>query len=155
MEWICVSNVWNTLNLPAIFSHLGKESWVNLLISFYSELQSSLKSMNSRTPLIFRQPPLSAVANIFILPLQLDVWICIFILFVVVYLIMLLHLKHPILKAMSISMLDVATFILGAICQQGTHLSIITTSGRIGRPEQVLLCVRFIIIVCFVIHLVG
>lgn len=38
---------------------------------------------------------------------------------------------HPILNAMSISLLDIATFILGAICQQGTHLRIPTTSGRI------------------------
>lgn len=38
---------------------------------------------------------------------------------------------HPILKAMSISMLDIATFILGAVCQQGTHLQVPTVSGRI------------------------
>lgn len=37
---------------------------------------------------------------------------------------------HPILKAMSISTFDVATFVWGAICQQGTHLHIPTTSGR-------------------------
>lgn len=84
-----------------------------------------------RTPLIFRQPPLSAVANIFILPLAPLVWICICILFVVVYFTMIVQLQHPILKAMSISMLDIVTLIVGAICQQGTHLSITTTSGRI------------------------
>lgn len=45
---------------------------------------------------------------------------------------MLLHLLlHPILKAMSIPRLDIVTFILGAVCQQGTHLRIPTTSGRI------------------------
>lgn len=32
MEWICVLNACNTPNLQAIFSHLGKGSWVNLLI---------------------------------------------------------------------------------------------------------------------------
>lgn len=37
---------------------------------------------------------------------------------------------HPILKKLSITSLDVATFIWGAICQQGTHLHIPTTSGR-------------------------
>lgn len=86
---------------------------------------------NFRTPIIFRQPPLSAVANIFKLPLEQAVWICIFILLLVIYVIMLLQLLHPILKTMSISMLDIATFILGTICQQGTHLQIPTTSGRI------------------------
>lgn len=37
---------------------------------------------------------------------------------------------HPVLKSMSITSFDVATFIFGAICQQGTHLHIPTTSGR-------------------------
>lgn len=37
---------------------------------------------------------------------------------------------HPILKAISISTFDVATFVWGAVCQQGTHLHIPTTSGR-------------------------
>lgn len=89
-------------------------------------------NINFRTPLIFRQPPLSAVANIFVLPLELNVWICFFCLLLLIFVTMLLHLLlHPILKAMSIPMLDIVTFVLGAVCQQGTHLSIPTTSGRI------------------------
>ncbi|XP_055300052.1 glutamate receptor ionotropic, kainate 2-like [Sitodiplosis mosellana] len=84
-----------------------------------------------RTPLIFRQPSLSTVANIFVLPLGIDIWICIFILMLVVFVIMMLQLMHhPILKKMSITAFDIATFILGAVCQQGTHLHIPTTSGR-------------------------
>lgn len=83
-----------------------------------------------RTPLIFRQPPLSAVANIFVLPLDTSVWICILIFMLVVFVIMIFQLMHPILKMMSISLLDVATLIWGAVCQQGTHLEIPTTSGR-------------------------
>lgn len=71
------------------------------------------------------------MANIFVLPLELDVWICICILLLVVFVIMLIQLMHPILKTLSISTLDVATFIWGAVCQQGTHLHIPTTSGRI------------------------
>lgn len=44
---------------------------------------------------------------------------------------MMVQLMHPTLKAMSITAFDVVTFILGAICQQGTHLHIPTTSGRL------------------------
>lgn len=43
---------------------------------------------------------------------------------------MLFQLTHPVLKRMSISAADVASFIWGAVCQQGTHLLIPTTSGR-------------------------
>lgn len=71
-----------------------------------------------RMPLIFRQPPLSAVANIFVLPLEIDVWICICILLLVVFIIMMFQLMHPMLKSMPITPFDVATFIWGAICQQ-------------------------------------
>lgn len=44
---------------------------------------------------------------------------------------MIIQLLHPILKTMSISTFDIATLIWGAVCQQGTHLHIPTTSGRI------------------------
>lgn len=81
--------------------------------------------------MIFRQPPLSAVANIFVLPFEIDVWICICILMLVVFVIMLLQLWHPILQKLAISNLDVGSFIWGAVCQQSTHLQIPTTSGRI------------------------
>lgn len=43
---------------------------------------------------------------------------------------MLFQLMHPVLKQLSISTFDVGTFIWGAVCQQGTHLLIPTTSGR-------------------------
>lgn len=77
-----------------------------------------------------RQPPLSSVANIFVLPLSTDVWICIFILLLVIFVAMLFQLVHPALKRLFITRFDVATFIWGAVCQQGTHLLIPTTSGR-------------------------
>lgn len=92
------------------------------IVNFFCPIQ--------RTPLIFRQPSLSVMANVFILPLELDLWMSILILLVVVFIIMHVQLIHPILKQMSISSLDLITFILGAACQQGTHLEIPTTSGR-------------------------
>lgn len=42
---------------------------------------------------------------------------------------MIFQLLHPLLKS-TINSLDVATFVWGAVCQQGTHLRIPNTSGR-------------------------
>lgn len=68
---------------------------------------------------------------VFLLPLEFNVWICILIMLVVIFVVMIFQLVHPILKAMLITPFDVATFILGAVSQQGTHLNIPTMSGRI------------------------
>lgn len=82
-----------------------------------------------RTPIIFRQPPLSAIANIFILPLRKEVWLCCFVIVLIAIVIMFTQLTHPIIRnGMQIS--DMTSFVWGAVCQQGTHLSIPTTSGR-------------------------
>lgn len=43
---------------------------------------------------------------------------------------MVVQLVHPLLRS-TVTSFDVVTFILGAFCQQGTHLDIPTTSGRI------------------------
>lgn len=82
-----------------------------------------------RTPIIFRQPPLSAITNIFILPLEIEVWKCFGIIIVVIMVIMLTQFYHPTLRK-QITTFDVCTFVWGAVCQQGTHLEIPTTSGR-------------------------
>lgn len=82
-----------------------------------------------RTPLIFRQPPLSAISNIFILPLNKYVWYSCFIIMSVAACIMLSQLLHPKLHR-QLTVFDVITFVWGAICQQGTHLNIPTISGR-------------------------
>lgn len=104
--------------------------------------------------MIFRQPPLSSVQNIFVLPLDVQVWKCLFVLLLFVFFIMALQLLHPLLKR-KVTVYDVATFVWGAgsirilafesilfyillfyknknfqVCQQGTHLTIPTTSGR-------------------------
>lgn len=83
----------------------------------------------TRTPLVYRQPPLSSISNIFVLPLSIRVWQCCFIILLVVLLIMMCQLLHPVLRS-QLSFFDVTTFLWGAVCQQGTHLNIPTTSGR-------------------------
>lgn len=77
----------------------------------------------------YRQPPLSAVANIFVLPLAIDVWICMMVLLLIIFLIMAFQLFHPVMRS-NVTILDAGTFVWGAICQQGTNLHIPNTSGR-------------------------
>lgn len=81
------------------------------------------------TPIIFRQPPLSAVSNIFLLPLDKTVWYCYAALILCVIFIMGIQMGHPLLEA-QITLFDVVSFVFGAVCQQGTHLFIPSLSGR-------------------------
>lgn len=68
---------------------------------------------NFRTPLIFRQPPLSSVANIFFLPFDVEVWKFCMILLLIVFFIMTCQLIHPLLRH-KVSTYDVASFVWGA-----------------------------------------
>lgn len=56
-------------------------------------------------------------------------WLCCGIALAIVFVIMLTQLGHPLLCD-RLSLFDVLTFVCGAVCQQGTHLFIPTTSGR-------------------------
>lgn len=59
----------------------------------------------------------------------MQVWnYCFISLFVIIF-IMMLQITHPALRK-DIKSLDVVTFVWGAVCQQGSHLIIPTTSGR-------------------------
>lgn len=67
------------------------------------------------------------MANIYVLPLNLDVWACTFILILVFIVSIILQLAHPKLK--SITSLDGVTFILGSLCQQSGGLEETHTSS--------------------------
>lgn len=81
------------------------------------------------TPIIFRQPPLSAVSNIFVLPLDKMVWYCYAAMILCVIFIMGIQMGRPMPEA-PITLFDAVSFVLGACCQQGTHLVISSLSGR-------------------------
>lgn len=75
-----------------------------------------------RARIIFRQPPLSTVSNIYVLPFSSTVWICICTLILIIAVaiviqILLTRSQEPDLKELSLT--DLFTFITGAICQQG------------------------------------
>ncbi|XP_033149434.1 uncharacterized protein LOC108598071 [Drosophila busckii] len=104
----------------AIFMRLDRIA----LVSFVAE------TYRVRAGIMFRQPPLSAVANIFSMPFQLDVWISILILLIVTIVVLLLEMffsphNHD------MHYLDSLNFVLGAMCQQGFYVNVRNRSARI------------------------
>ncbi|XP_001352911.3 uncharacterized protein Ir75d [Drosophila pseudoobscura] len=83
-----------------------------------------------RAGIMFRQPPLSAVANIFAMPFENDVWasiICLLILTTVVLVVELLFSPHT----HDMAYMDTANFVWGAMCQQGFYVEVRNRSARI------------------------
>lgn len=85
---------------------------------------------SNRSPIIFRQPPLSTVENIFVLPLNATVWHCSILAVFIIFLIMIVQAMHPHIRG-KLSIYDIGTFVWGAVCQQGTFHVIPTISARI------------------------
>ncbi|XP_073837480.1 ionotropic receptor 75d [Musca autumnalis] len=83
-----------------------------------------------RAGVMFRQPPLSAVANIFAMPFESDVWISILILiFFTIFVFTLELLFSP--HAHEMDFWDGVVFVWGAMCQQGFYFAFANRSGRI------------------------
>ncbi|XP_026847973.1 uncharacterized protein LOC6601512 [Drosophila persimilis] len=83
-----------------------------------------------RAGIMFRQPPLSAVANIFAMPFENDVWvsiICLLIITTVVLVVELLFSPHT----HDMAYMDTANFVWGAMCQQGFYVEVRNRSARI------------------------
>ncbi|XP_060659294.1 uncharacterized protein LOC132793396 [Drosophila nasuta] len=104
----------------AIFMRLDRIALVDFVAETY----------RVRAGIMFRQPPLSAVANIFSMPFQLDVWISILMLLIITIVVMMLEMifsphTHP------MSYLDSLNFAWGAMCQQGFYVDVRNRSGRI------------------------
>lgn len=82
------------------------------------------------TPFLFRQPPLSAISNIFVLPLSLSVWVCLLLTILVIIAVMITQQTHS-LRKNRLFLFEIATFVWGAVCQQSSVLVVTTTSGRV------------------------
>lgn len=104
----------------AIFMRLDRIALVDFVAETY----------RVRAGIMFRQPPLSAVANIFSMPFQDDVWISIFVLLIVTVLVMLLEMFFS-PHTHNMSYLDSLNFVWGAMCQQGFYVDVRNRSGRI------------------------
>lgn len=88
------------------------------------------ETFHIRAGIMFRQPPLSAVANIFAMPFESDVWISILVLILFTIFVFAMELLFsPDIYAMDFW--DGAVFVWGAMCQQGFYVSLENRSGRI------------------------
>lgn len=58
-----------------------------------------------------------------------DVWKCCSLITIVITVIMFSQFMHPTIRG-KMSSFDIVSFVIGAVCQQGTHLVVTTLSGR-------------------------
>nr|QKN21059.1 ionotropic receptor [Bactrocera correcta] len=104
----------------AIFMRLDRIAIVDFVAETY----------RIRAGIMFRQPPLSAVANIFAMPFASDVWIAILLLMIFTIGIFIVELVYsPHLHEMDI--LDCVVFVWGAMCQQGFYANLLNRSARV------------------------
>ncbi|XP_055902992.1 uncharacterized protein LOC129939137 [Eupeodes corollae] len=104
----------------AIFMRLDRVAVVHFVV----------ETFRIRAGIMFRQPPLSAVANIFALPFNYDVWIAVAVFIIFTAIIMSVELAFsPLLGGMDFG--DCIVFVWGAICQQGFYVNIPNRSARI------------------------
>ncbi|XP_037817982.1 uncharacterized protein LOC119607912 [Lucilia sericata] len=104
----------------AFFMRLDRTKVCNFLV----------ETFRIRAGIMFRQPPLSSVANIFTMPFDIKVWICLIILVVVTICVFALELAlSP--HTHEMHYWDCAIFVWGAMCQQGFYGSVSNLSARI------------------------
>ncbi|XP_036216328.2 ionotropic receptor 75a isoform X1 [Bactrocera oleae] len=104
----------------AIFMRLDRIAIVDFVAETY----------RIRAGIMFRQPPLSAVANIFAMPFASDVWIAILLLMIFtigIFMVELVYSPH----LHEIDILDCVVFVWGAICQQGFYANLLNRSARV------------------------
>ncbi|XP_046807716.1 ionotropic receptor 75a-like isoform X1 [Lucilia cuprina] len=104
----------------AFFMRLDRTKVCNFLV----------ETFRIRAGIMFRQPPLSSVANIFTMPFDIKVWICLIILIVLTICVFALELAlSPYTHEMHYW--DCIIFVWGAMCQQGFYGSVSNLSARI------------------------
>lgn len=85
------------------------------------------ETLNIRALIFFRQPSLSSISNIFILPFEIRVWLCIFLF----YLLAVIATYFQVILHRETSLLDSISMVMGAICQQGHDGTPSSLSGRV------------------------
>uniref|UniRef100_A0A8W9ARP3 Ionotropic glutamate receptor C-terminal domain-containing protein n=1 Tax=Phlebotomus papatasi TaxID=29031 RepID=A0A8W9ARP3_PHLPP len=124
-----------------------KEIEVGILSAFLREDRMKIVEYVTETfiitsPLMFRQPSLASVSNIFTLPFGLDVWWSFVALTVILIISQLLLIASPMMRN-ELAWLDSLSFVLGAICQQGFNRDNFLFSGRILHFVTFLSCLFF------------
>ncbi|XP_050546129.1 uncharacterized protein LOC126908258 [Daktulosphaira vitifoliae] len=92
-----------------------------------------------QTSAIFKQPPLSAVFNVFFLPFNFTTWIAILLLLMLFTIAIVFFFRITTMiknigphSSLMMTTLDTGMLVLGAICQQGTSTIMTTTSVRMA-----------------------
>ncbi|EDV40989.2 uncharacterized protein Dana_GF10798 [Drosophila ananassae] len=104
----------------AIFMRLDRIALVDFVAETY----------RVRAGIMFRQPPLSAVANIFAMPFENDVWISILMLLIITTLVLVVELIFS-PHTHDMAYMDTLNFVWGAMCQQGFYVEVRNRSARI------------------------
>ncbi|KAH8374046.1 hypothetical protein KR200_005612 [Drosophila serrata] len=104
----------------AIFMRLDRIALVDFVAETY----------RVRAGIMFRQPPLSAVANIFAMPFENDVWVSILMLLIITTIVLVVELLFS-PHTHDMSYMDTLNFVWGAMCQQGFYVEVRNRSARI------------------------
>ncbi|XP_065720453.1 probable glutamate receptor isoform X2 [Drosophila suzukii] len=104
----------------AIFMRLDRIALVDFVAETY----------RVRAGIMFRQPPLSAVANIFAMPFENDVWASILLLLIITTVVLALELLFS-PHTHDMAYMDTLNFVWGAMCQQGFYVEVRNRSARI------------------------
>ncbi|XP_052845097.1 uncharacterized protein LOC128257892 [Drosophila gunungcola] len=104
----------------AIFMRLDRIALVDFVAETY----------RVRAGIMFRQPPLSAVANIFAMPFENDVWVSILMLLIITTVVLVIELLFS-PHTHDMAYMDTLNFVWGAMCQQGFYVEVRNRSARI------------------------
>ncbi|KAH8266029.1 hypothetical protein KR038_001031 [Drosophila bunnanda] len=104
----------------AIFMRLDRIALVDFVAETY----------RVRAGIMFRQPPLSAVANIFAMPFENDVWVSILMLLIITTVVLVVELLFS-PHTHDMAYMDTLNFVWGAMCQQGFYVEVRNRSARI------------------------
>ncbi|XP_050546126.1 uncharacterized protein LOC126908256 [Daktulosphaira vitifoliae] len=95
----------------------------------------TLGTVDVRSSALFKQPPLSSINNIFVLPFDSEVWIAILITFIsfIIIIVVLTFITDRLspVKTTSLSILETILIVYGSICQQGAYALPNTISIRL------------------------
>lgn len=111
---------------------MSSANWYDMIVfgnlkTFRRASCVSYKLVYRRTIVIFRNPPISSINNIFTLPFALSVWTVV-LMMILVFTVALIgltwtsnHLRGK--NTQLVTILDTVTMVLGAICQQGNVMT--------------------------------
>ncbi|XP_039292414.1 glutamate receptor ionotropic, delta-2-like [Nilaparvata lugens] len=93
-------------------------------------MDSTAETFSLRSAILYRQPPLSSLRNIFLLPFSTPVWLGCALLYLLITLFLQFEFKLNSVSSWK-SPLEIITIVLGSICQQGSYIWPESSSSKI------------------------